>query len=570
MDRRTFLKASMIPGIAATPGCAWLRGYLCGDSFDPDQFVNDCGPGFVPIFDAHGHFFNASDLQAGGFLGGPVLNEFTHYVGDDYPEVTRLLQYLGKLVQQFGNNVAISARHELRDLNNLYPVPGSTEKLLTESDIDELIAQDHQEASKRFYGELNQSQRRELDAHFQAAISENKSKNPRSFESPEQKAINLEKLASRQFNEDTLYHAFVITNPQQQKLNGIDPMVSLDFGGIVYRLIAFVGRMLTRRSISLEEYRRTYSPITDKTVVRTADVLVDFDYWLGNSELSSSLTDQVKLHTEINQLTNGYNVPLLGFNPWKAIEEAEDYIKFVQNVLDAGVFRGIKIYPTLGYGPDGEMVDTAVSICASNEISNPDAKNCVQEALFSIYDTCMKGGHVVMAHSNHSSGVSKEAIAIAGPDNWRNVLSNYKNLKVNLGHFGSLDAVNGENWTREFLGMMSDGAYPNVHGDIGYWYREGDLEDFVQLLSEYKKVNPSIVEKVMYGSDWFMISKEAGWGGYLNRTYDAFAPHPGNSESDITQNDINRIFFGNAATFFDAIPENCKDVGMDAVRYAPS
>ena len=129
-SRREFIRLLGLSGLGLVSGCcatakhiteagAALSAGLLAE--DPAAF-NNAALG-IPAIDAHTHFFNASDMQAAGYLSGPIANEG--------PESLRsLIDILHPVVELMARKFAPSAYKEFHYLErwtgNCQVCPGLT------------------------------------------------------------------------------------------------------------------------------------------------------------------------------------------------------------------------------------------------------------------------------------------------------------------------------------------------------------------------------------------------------------------------------------------------------------
>jgi predicted TIM-barrel fold metal-dependent hydrolase len=326
--------------------------------------------------------------------------------------------------------------------------------------------------------------------------------------------------------------------------------------GYLRGYIGVVSRMFRKRSANLAEYKQRYSTVKSEYVSHTADVLVDFDYWLGGKESCSSMQEQVQLHEKIHQMTDGFNLPILGVNPIKVILDEDEYLRFIDSTLKRGIFRGVKLYPTLGYSPDGELIkDFAKHLKEFPDDVDLPTKESMRSALDKIYNLCKKYDAFVMAHTDRSKGVTPTSPKLTSPEQWENVLKRHPSLKVNFGHMGELVDIECArfSWTHRFLRLMN--TYDNVYGDLGYWF-ELTKVDGVQLLDGIIRSLDADPEKlyrrVMFGTDWYMIGTERRWQKYMTNSVNSFRSKV--EQGQISQQNMDNLFRHNAARLFNISP----------------
>jgi len=204
--------------------------------------------------------------------------------------------------------------------------------------------------------------------------------------------------------------------------------------------------------------------------------------------------DLLKLAKE----SNGHIIPFYAADPRR-----RDIVRHVKDNLGRNKFRGIKIYPNLGYFP-------------------------YDKNLMKIYSICEKGGFPVISHCM-TGGVWEYGLSLeqrrefANPNNYKQVLEAHPKLKVCLAHFGGADEwekhLKGRNeslnsdstWVKTIYDMIDSGKYPNLYADISYTIFTPRFKDMYIDLIDYLKVllsNKRIRKHVLFGSDYYMVEQE--------------------------------------------------------------
>ncbi len=165
-----------------------------------------------------------------------------------------------------------------------------------------------------------------------------------------------------------------------------------------------------------------------------------------------------------------------------------------------------KIYPPLGYRP-------------THEVLMKDVYPYLEKNNLPVMTHCSRGG------VRHKSLSKKTTTGYTHPDQYKEVLETFPNLKFCLGHFGGkgdwemyLDDPwtkdskdTGKSWLAEILDMMRSvdetGAkkYPNLFADISYTIFR--FEEYVDLL-KVLLADDRIRTQVLFGSDYYMTEKE--------------------------------------------------------------
>ena len=108
-----------------------------------------------------------------------------------------------------------------------------------------------------------------------------------------------------------------------------------------------------------------------------------------------------------------------------------------------------------------------------------------------------------------------EAYAKADPDNYKQVMETFPELRICLGHFGGISEwrrhINGPRipdkptWLSKIRRLIKSGDYPNLYTDISYTIF--NFKENVPFLNVLLK-DPDILNKVLFGSDYYMVESE--------------------------------------------------------------
>jgi hypothetical protein len=221
-----------------------------------------------------------------------------------------------------------------------------------------------------------------------------------------------------------------------------------------------------------------------------------------------------------------------------------------------GIYWGIKMYPRLGYAPDDfatyphlkELYKTCIA----------DDKSCIASNV-PLIAHCSDGGMSIADYFNylrydynfvqdlyypHDAALSF-ANLYAAPANWKRVLSEFPALKLCLAHFGGMDlwkaigrfesidkkfpappsglpandskekalARRYHNWIKPIAEMIqgtststTGATFDNLYTDLAYFYiHEGYREELVDNLAFLLGKYPKLKERLLLGSDWYMV-----------------------------------------------------------------
>jgi predicted TIM-barrel fold metal-dependent hydrolase len=133
------------------------------------------------------------------------------------------------------------------------------------------------------------------------------------------------------------------------------------------------------------------------------------------------------------------------------------------------------------------------------------------------------------------------------PEFWRPVLAKYPKLRLCFGHAGGADlwfgnsSSLGAGFAKTIIDLCS--TYENVYCEAGYWdevLKPGGPDLLSKNLTALLAAHPQLKRKLIYGTDWFMMSKEEGFGDYLCNMV----------QTTRNMDDFHAAFFaGNAARF---------------------
>lgn len=185
---------------------------------------------------------------------------------------------------------------------------------------------------------------------------------------------------------------------------------------------------------------------------------VDFDFWLDEPNWE---TDKAKREFQLQQIdimaaiarrpkgprTHGF----MCFDPLRhaffvqrkkaGLAVGLSPLEIAQRAIDNG-FIGVKLYPPMGFRPFNNNHIPLPSYVTDREKGlGGDAGIAIDAALYELYAWCESKQVPIMAHANNSNESHSAYGARASPDNWRKLIESnrYRNLRINLGHFGGFE-----------------------------------------------------------------------------------------------------------------------------------
>lgn len=528
-SRRQALKIlTALIGTSLLPSCSLIAGRNSNcKNYQFDQIDK-------PIIDMHAHFFNATDLMVVEYIMGPALNDM---IGDRYQFLRAVLIRVANAILKLEKlkRHQIKASSELVWLQSGKACSPNDEYATVSAQFFELISEEERTKSLSLTGEP-------IDFPFhillKKAASELTGIRDKNFQ---EKGVSTSTI---EFDKNTLLRAVVQGELYQQKA-GIKEDLSKcpNDPGALIRILAFAGRALVRRSTNVQAYYDRYSlaPIDGYGVKHVMNISCDFDFFLGCPNYESSIEDQIKVHEEIWRHTKGYAIPVLGVNPWKMYHD-DNYAELIDKTLERGVFRGVKLYPSIGYSVSGKIRKGVVNrTCNGLGVSEA----IVKEGMDKLIDIAHHRKAYITSHTTYSKGAESGAESLASSKFWIERLRERPDLKVNFGHMGDPSENGGSEWRKGFLSLMS--SYENVYADFGY-HEYDNYENVKNDLESFKNNHgQGIFKKIAYGSDWYMISKDDGANAYLCTATQNFERAV--SDGVIKVEQLKDMFYNNSVRF---------------------
>lgn len=282
----------------------------------------------------------------------------------------------------------------------------------------------------------------------------------------------------------------------------------------VVKVLAWAARLVGHEALS-EALERAHQFRLESRVARQADVLkrllpqypantrfVVLPLDLAGAGRGRPPEDIVRQHDELARLAadpgHGHRIiPFANCDP-----RLPGAAREVRRCIEELGFRGLKLYPRLGFDPDHRVL------------------------MEEVYPLLEARGLPVVSHCSRG-GVTGRGIvpavadAYSGPEAFVPVLRAFPGLRVNLAHFGGdrdwrayvTDGIapgdtqaERRNWQVAIRRMIQSGEFPNLWADISYTlFHFEDLIPFLKLFLE----DDRIARRVLFGSDFYMTRLEA-------------------------------------------------------------
>lgn len=206
--------------------------------------------------------------------------------------------------------------------------------------------------------------------------------------------------------------------------------------------------------------------------------------------------------------TTGCIFPFFHADPRR--ENCFELFKYAIEVLG---YKGLKIYPNIGYLPFDERLSPIYSYCQNKGIpviAHGSPRNAVYFRGSKKEILQLLEGSVVPIETKGKS--NKDLCSyFSHPINYEQVAKAYPQLKYCIAHFGSehywreyiQNPSSPDNWFVNVQRLISE--YDNVFTDVSFTMNNSDLFPLLKILMN----DPEIRRKVLFGSDYYMVETKA-------------------------------------------------------------
>jgi predicted TIM-barrel fold metal-dependent hydrolase len=207
-------------------------------------------------------------------------------------------------------------------------------------------------------------------------------------------------------------------------------------------------------------------------------------------------------------------------------------MKLIEMKVDRGkgIFRGIKLYPPLGYLPTHPNLEAVFEYCSRYDI--PITMHCSPGGLQNFrrknYIRSWDGNDHL---EDFQSSCGNKSRFYTAPEKWLPVLIKWPKLRINFAHFGGGEQLDSGDiaWMNDILSMIK--KYPKVYTDVSYHTNEGLPQKITDIVTEHVILK----SRLMFGTDFIMIMLDKDLGG-LDNYFDHFAAFNSNLLYDNAKN----------------------------------
>lgn len=282
--------------------------------------------------------------------------------------------------------------------------------------------------------------------------------------------------------------------------------------------------------------------------VALAPAIVDYDAWLEAGETDPAA--QAKVMFALARQSAAQHkppiLPFIAFDPWRALKAealGQDHLALVRAAVEAQGAVGVKLYPPMGFRPIGNAARPDSSFdrrfgdfIRGRRCGGPGQPPCgetpgqaLDRVMGALFRWCESAEVPVMAHCAPTNNTTDESRDYSNPSFWEDVLRVHKTLRLNLGHFGGIwDVRGGTNraWFQHILRLITNSEYPGIYADMSYCepVLYGDSDSRAALIALLDLLRGALAQggtplrrRVMFGTDWSMVGREANAQSYPSR-----------------------------------------------------
>ncbi|MEE9911847.1 MAG: amidohydrolase family protein [Deltaproteobacteria bacterium] len=187
-----------------------------------------------------------------------------------------------------------------------------------------------------------------------------------------------------------------------------------------------------------------------------------------------------------------------------------------------GIFKGIKIYPPLGYLPTHPNLEPIFDYCSRYDI--PIILHCSPGGMQNFRSRNYVSSWTGNSHWEDFQSVDRNKSRFyTAPEKWLPVLDRWPDLRINFAHFGGGERLDkGDRaWMNDIIKLIR--KHPHVYTDFSYHARPKLPEKIMEVVSENECLN----KKLMFGTDYIMILMDRKLGG-LSKYFDLYQPFKSN------------------------------------------
>jgi predicted TIM-barrel fold metal-dependent hydrolase len=308
-------------------------------------------------------------------------------------------------------------------------------------------------------------------------------------------------------------------------------------------------------------------------------LMVDYEYWFKNT-LDHDLESQIQDIYENAVIPNQGRIhPFVPFDPARQLVwEKRDKmltpdgqrpkyssLDLVKDAIENKGFIGVKLYNSLGYKPIGN--NDLLTPLRRKRIAVRNGKMPYlfpdvdyDRVLWELYEYCAEEQIPITTHCQ-TGGIEaypEASFDFCDPVFWREVLDKYKDLRLNLGHFGWGQKQGykneSDNWVRKICEMIIkyDHLYADVshHNVVSSSGRRKHISSYEAMRNDYAgKGLEKLKKRILYGSDWHVLKRVKNFEIFMAKYIQVME-----QASFYTKEEMENFLGGNALEFLGLLP----------------
>lgn len=267
----------------------------------------------------------------------------------------------------------------------------------------------------------------------------------------------------------------------------------------------------------------------------------------GNWKNYSSPYEIALCYEQINIASNGRFLPLVSFSPerafiertWENGDNGERQLELVKRCIENRGFIGVKVHPSSGFAPLNNIVNGCPNSAKQGMILSNERADFYNEQLAMLYAYCKSVDVPILTHSGTGISANRTCMewnSTNSPRQWGEAIRQARltpsadqaqtsrgnhDLRVCLAHFAGGFSPSGapHPWLIQAADEMD--RHDSLFIDLSA-LSEMFTKDKGKILDTYKKAfllflkqNPTLAQRMMYGSDWHMPGEAAIGDDYL-------------------------------------------------------
>lgn len=215
--------------------------------------------------------------------------------------------------------------------------------------------------------------------------------------------------------------------------------------------------------------------------------------------------------------------PVVTVMPFLAVDpRRKGIMELIKEYVNEGKghFKGIKLYPSLGYLPTHRNLQEVYAYCSKHHV--PITVHCMGHGVENGNKKIFVSSWLDNQGPGWMSFAADDAICqyFSDPKNWEGVfkVEDWQNaLRVNFAHFGGNDEKEiSKAWRKKIASLMTDRN--NVFADISSWVNPVFWGEIGELIKD----KPILQERLMFGTDYVIVITHPELDGDLKNYFDQY------------------------------------------------